>query len=438
MVLNRVAPEVHRVIHIVGLGAQERALLSEPAKAALAQADFLLGSKRQRNCVADVVIGANFQPLPPLAELECWLNAHSDRNIVILSSGDPLFFGIGRWLSERFGTERLVFHPGVSTIQAACHLLGLSLQDLEVVNLHGRPLQRIRAHLRRHRYYAILTDRHSHPYALAQECLAANFPRSRLWVSERLGYPDQKQRLFTAQKLAAIQGCDVAPLFDPLHLTILYTEGEGGVYPEFPGIPDVAFLSGSDSGGGLLTKREVRLAALSLLQPAARQIAWDIGAGCGGISVEWARWNPRGRIYAIEKNARRLEYLCANRDHFGVDANLTVIADSAPRCLAQLPDPDAVFIGGSDGELQGLLQVCWQRLSPGGCLVSSAVTETSRATLNAFADLLEAGSCDGQQIESLQIAISRADKLAGQRLYRPQLPVVLMKFRKANQACNNE
>lgn len=420
----------NQLLHVVGLGIREKALLSEDARGVLRQADVVVGSERQLKTVAHIPMNGVKKSLPALPDLENWLKQSGHQNIVILASGDPLFYGIGHWLSQRFSKNQLVLYPAVSSIQAACHLVGISLQSVEAINLHGRPLKRIRACLRRHRYYAVLTDPHSDPYALAQECLDANFPKTKIWVGEQLGYEEQKHRCFTAESLLAAREMEDAPVFDPLHVTILYTEGEGGVLPEFPGIPDTSFETGDQTGYGLLSKREVRLAVLSLLQPAARQIGWDIGAGCGGIAVEWARWNPQGQVYAIEKHPQRLEYLSVNRDRFGVDANLTIVADRAPQCLSFLPNPDSVFIGGSGGELGKILKVCWQRLLPGGCIVANAVTETSRARIHAFANEIKAAQSENRKMESMQIAISRGGELAGQPLYRPQLPVTLIKFTK--------
>ena len=420
-------PDSHsQPLHVVGLGVREQANLPDEARLALQEADVVMGSERQLKTVAHLSMSGVQMLLPVLSDLEVWLNRNRHQKIVILASGDPLFYGIGHWLSQRFSKDCLVIHPAVSSIQVACHQIGISLQNVEVINLHGRPIQRIRACLRRNRHYAILTDAGSNPYSLARECVDANFPDSRIWVGERLGYKEHQQRCFTAKELLAQQGAEGAPVFDPLHITVLYTEGAGGVLPEFPGIPDTLFETGEQPGSGLLSKREVRLAALSLLQPCAQQIGWDIGAGCGGIAIEWARWNPKGQVYAIERHPQRVQYLSVNRDRFGVDANLDIVEDGAPECLQNLPDPHAIFIGGSGGKLVELLSVCWHRLLTGGCLVASAVTETSRGQLHQFADLVEV------QMESMQIALSRGGKLAGQPLYRPQLPVTLVKFTKVS------
>jgi precorrin-6Y C5,15-methyltransferase (decarboxylating) len=138
--------------------------------------------------------------------------------------------------------------------------------------------------------------------------------------------------------------------------------------------------------------------------------------------VEWARWNPQGTVYAVECHEERLQCLTANRERFGVLNNLHIIAGQAPEALAKLPDPDAVFIGGSKGKLDDLLEAGWRRLPPGGRLVASAVTEDSKMDLYRFAGDRPAGWTE--------LSIARGDRLAGQRVLRPYLPVLLLRLEK--------
>lgn len=147
-----------------------------------------------------------------------------------------------------------------------------------------------------------------------------------------------------------------------------------------------------------------------------------MGAGCGGVSVEWARWNPYGEVYAIECHPERLEHLGINRERFGVVNNLHIVPGHAPEALATLPDPHVVFIGGSSGSLREMLEAVWARLLPGGRLAASAVTEDSRVDLHGFAGNREA--------YWTELSIARSERLAGQRVMRPYLPVLLMKMEK--------
>ncbi len=414
-------------LHVIGLGVTEEAQLDPAAQRALQGAEWIVGSERQLEVVGALLSEQQQRlVLPPLSELKPRLLALAEQGVAavaILASGDPLFYGIGRWFGRQFDVAQLHFYPAVSSVQAACHRLGLSLQDVDVLSLHGRPLEKIRTQLKRNRTLVILTDKKSSPQVLARECLAAGFDQSRLTVCETLGYAGEQVRSFAADELAASELA-----FDPLHVTVIEVRGAGGILPAFPGIPDENFITDRPAGTGMLTKREVRLAILSLLQPGQGEQIWDIGAGCGGVAVELGYWTPQAQVYAIEHHPQRLSCLEANRERFGVLSNVQVIAGRAPQALAELPKPDKVFIGGSDGELPQLLQQVWQRLAPGGVLVASAVTETTRQQLLEFFTRRQAAA-DGT-VETLQVAISKGDQLAGQLLYRPALPVTLFRFAK--------
>ena len=412
-------------ITVIGLGICQPPLLNAKALSALGSCDCIMGSPRQLESIAHAQVVANqsrTQPaslcLPKLKHIAHEIKGFD--HVVILASGDPLLFGIGKYLQSEFG-DQVTCISGVSSLQGACELTGLSLQDAQLVSLHGRPLNHLKRHLQPHRTLLILTDQNSHPQAIAEVLVAANLGLSKIHVCERLGYEDQNQQQFIAQDLAT-----TSTPFASLHVTVVHTSGIGQVMPNFPGIEDAHFVTDGESGKGLLTKREVRLNILSLLQPAPRDIAWDIGAGCGGVTIEWALWNPLGQVYAIEHHDQRIACLEANKEAFGVSANLSVIQGRAPDCLKELPFPDKVFIGGSGGELSHIMQLAWQRLKPGGRLAASAVTEPSKAALRQFSLHIEQ-----QPTDYLQVAISRHDTIAGQDLLRPALPVTLMCWHKA-------
>ncbi len=402
-------------VQVIGMG-METGALGPAVRAALAGTELVIGA--MAHLAAFPELTAEKRPYPsPMSGLWDVLRANAGRRIALLASGDPLLFGISNTLLRYLPAEHLVFHPNVSSIQAAFARLGRPWQQAQFVSLHGRPLASLRATLQSNRLYALLTDRESAPPAIARLLVETGFGESDLWIAEDLASPTERFRHFRAVELV-----EVATEFSPLNVVILETGGPGGVLPEFPGIPDERFSTGAEPGKGLLSKREVRLTILSLLAPRAGETGWDVGAGCGGVAVEWARWNPHGEVYAVECHPERLEHLGVNRERFGVVANLHLVAGRAPAALAELPDPHAVFIGGSSGNLRELLDIVWARLRPGGRLVASAVTEDSRVELHAFAG--------DRAAEWTELSISRGERLAGQRVMRPYLPVLLMKVEK--------
>lgn len=403
-------------IQVVGMGVAPGAF-APSARAALESAELMIGAAAHLGLFPE--LPARKIPYPsPMSGLHEVLRQHAGQRIALLASGDPLFYGVSQTLLRALPAEHLVFHPNVSSVQAAFARLGRPWQQAQMVSLHGRPLATLRAVLHGNRLYAILTDRDNSPSAIARLLVEVGLGASALWVAEDLGLPGERFRSFHAEQLA-----NAEIEFSPLNVVILETGGAGGVLPEFPGIPDAQFSTGAEPGKGLLSKREVRLTILALLSPRAGEIGWDVGAGCGGVSVEWARWNALGEVYAVECHPERLEQLGINRERFGVLSNLHIVPGRAPQALADLPTPHAVFIGGSSGSLRELLEAVWSRLPPGGRLVASAVTEDSRVDLHRFVGERTA--------EWTELSIARSERLAGQRVMRPYLPVLLMKLEKS-------
>lgn len=404
-------------IHIIGLGVDQPLVLSQQAQSALQVADIVLGSSRQLALVD--VDEARQVELPKLAELSDLISKYQGKQVAVLASGDPLHYGIGAWFARHYTADQLTFYPAVSSIQSICHYLQLSQQDVEVISLHGRPLAKIRRYLKANRHYVVLTDQYSQPQILAQECAAAGLLDSTIWVGEQLGYSQQKVQQFS---VANLREADTE--FDPLHVSVIHTQGVGGVLPEFPGIPDEDFITDGGAGRGLITKREIRLSILSLLQPTSGDVIWDIGAGCGGVAVELAYWNDSVQVEAIESHGLRLDCLHQNCEKFGVVENLRVVDAIATEVMADLPQPNKVFVGGSGGQLQEILSQAWQRLIDNGLMVISAVTEDTKQGVSEF--IKE----NNLESESMQLAVSRQSALAGHKLYRPALPVTLFKVSK--------
>ena len=412
---------MQRTIHVIGLSVAADARLSGPAAQALLASHSVIGSKRQLALASAMLSDSNAAQLvlPKLAELKALIDGLPVGDICILASGDPLYFGIGRWLGQQFDPDYLHFYAAVSSIQAVCNRLGFAQQDCTVVSFHGRDLAGIKRVLKRNNRLIVLTDKRSDPISLAKACIEAGFDQSRMWVCEELGSEQERYRQFAVTQLVD----DAAFHCAELHVSVIEVQGKGGVLPEFPGIPDYSFASDRGRGKGMFTKRETRLEIVTLLQPASGDLIWDIGAGCGGVATELSYWNDRVQLYAIEQHPERLACLHENQRRFGTVSNLHIVDGRAPEVLAQLPDANKVFIGGSDGELNEILNAVWQRLPEHGVLVASSVTEKSQEILTDFA----LAHRDAEP-ESLQISVGRGLFGENEINYQAKLPVTLFKL----------
>ena len=440
-----------RDIAVIGLGVAENAMLSEPALLALQTADLVIGSERQLLTLEKHLaiqpkietlnegdqqqVEPNIITLPPRTEIipklkELKSLIETEQRVVVLGSGDPLYYGIGTWISKHFNDASVRFFPAVSSITQACHSLSISQQDVNVVSLHGRPLAKLKVALKAQQTLLLLTDKDSLPHQLAAVCLETGFAEAEIIVCERLGYTEQKISRFTVQALLDADEEGKSPSFDALHVSFILCGVNKGYLPQFPGIKDADFETGELGRKGMISKREVRLAILSLLQPNKTDVFWDIGAGCGGVSVELAYWQPKATVYAIEHNQSRFDCLMKNQQKFGVVSNLKATFGRAPAVLSGVPIANKIFIGGSDGELPTLLDSLWKGLPDGGQIVVSAVMEKTKSQLLDFYN--KRSDLNDSELETLQIAVNKSRSLAGQLAYQPALPVSLFSFIKIN------
>jgi len=416
-------------ISVVSLGCGRLSTLSEPATQAIREAEVIFGAEHHFEEIKDIPTEAETHLFPsPFSRLRGALSRERSRRIAVLASGDALFYGVGSRLVRLVGNQHLLFFPNISSIQCCFHHMGIPWQNAKVVSLHGRPLSTLNRYLESQKRLAVFTDGQSTPPAIAATLLEKGFGESKFWVCEAMGSDRQKVEQYAVSTLAQLEAQSEAQsdhAFHPLTICVVELKGYRRSFPSFPGIPDDCFSTGSEPGYGMISKKEVRLTILSLMQPGIGEVAWDIGAGCGSVSIEWARWNAEGQIYAVENNPLRMTHLIANNENFGTRLNLTPIEGTAPDCCRQLPDPDSVFIGGSGGGLESLLNYAWDRLTGGGKLVASAVTDKSEAVLRAF---WSANQQRGYECEWIRLQVSKT--LPDSEEVRDLRPVVLFKARK--------
>lgn len=289
--------------------------------------------------------------------------SRAEGHIVVLASGDPLFFGIGGVLAKKLGPDAVSVIPTVSSIQWAFARMGLAWQDAGFLSVHGRSLDGLAQRINRYDKVAVLTDDVHTPAVLAHYLLDFGMTEYRAFVGERLGGPAERIGWYSLEEMAG-------GTFDPLNLVVFVRDPK--MKPVWAlGIDDEAF-SQRKPDRGLITKREVRVMALSALRPKPGEVLWDIGACTGSVSIEAILLEPTLSVYAIEKNAEDLNHLRTNQRRFRTD--FVAVQGRAPDGLESFADPDAVFVGGSGGELPALLELIGRRLKPGGRIVIPAAT----------------------------------------------------------------
>ncbi|MFF3004691.1 precorrin-6y C5,15-methyltransferase (decarboxylating) subunit CbiE [Kitasatospora sp. NPDC057940] len=395
-------PELPSPITVVGIGADGWPGLSTAGRTALRAAEVVVGGPRQLDLLPRDEVAAERVPWPsPLRPAVPGLfAAHADRRVAVLASGDPMFYGIGRTLAETVGAGRLRVLPHPSSVSHACARLGWPLESTEVVSLVGRPLDTLALAVNPGRRLLVLSADAATPAAVAALLTARGYGAARLRVLEQLGGPAERQLDGTADGWPHPPG-------DPLNI-IAVDLGDGPRSSLVPGLPDAAYES-----DGQLTKRHVRAATLAALAPSPGELLWDVGGGSGSIAVEWLRAHRDCQAVSIERDPVRAERIARNAAALGVP-RLRVVTGPAPAALAELPTPDAVFIGGGL-TATGLLDSCWAALRPGGRLVANTVTLESEALLTEW--YRRHGG------ELVKLAVAHAVPVGGFTGWRQAMPV---------------
>jgi precorrin-6Y C5,15-methyltransferase (decarboxylating) len=400
-------------IHVIGVGNEGRESLTPRALALIRQAEVLAGGQRLLGFFPEVRaervrIGAKVDEV--LAGLAARLG---EKRIVILATGDPNFFGITRALLRHVLRESLEILPNVSALQWAFAKARETWDDAAFLSVHGRTMERLPELVRGKSKLCLFTDETNSPAAIAQTLLRAGLDGYRALLCEDLGGPQERVTETTLEVLAGTEA-------HPLNTLILLATGEARAPepPWAPGLPDDAFDQRKPKVG-LITKREIRILSLARLAIRPDGVVWDIGAGSGSVSIEAAKLASLGRVFAVEKNAEDVEIIRGNVARFRVP-HVAAVHAKAPDGLEALPNPDAVFVGGSGGAMREILEIAAARLRPAGRIVVNAITlDSLHEAVTAMRDL-------GLAHEAILVSIARSKPLLGMMSFEALNPVYVV------------
>ncbi len=388
-------------LNIIGIGEDGVDGLSAKALEVLEGAEVIIGGQRHHGLSSNISAQRINWPSPFDALID-EIKSYQGRQIVILVTGDPLWYSVGARILKAIPADDVTFYPQLSAFQWASARMGWSLADCETVTVHGRADSQILPHMAPRVRMLVLTQNADTPAALAKMLCDRGFAASRMVALAALGGVREQRFEATAETWH-----HEVPDFHTLAIECVGGENAQW-YPRTGGLPDQAFVS-----DGQITKQDIRAATLAKLAPFPDSILWDIGAGCGSVSVEWMR-AARGAIaVAVEEKPRRVEMIRKNMVQLGAE-KMMVIEGRAPDNLKGLPQPDAVFIGGGLSA-EGLFETVWAAMRPGGRLVANVVTLESEARL---IDLH--GNLGG---ELVRLSVQKAENIGTFRGWRAAMPV---------------
>jgi len=362
------------MILVLGLGEDGVAGLNETARNLLKTADVLVGGTRHHALVPEFT-GTRLDWSQGIDAGIDAIASHRETSatLVVIASGDPLYYGVGKALIARFGASHVKIIPAPGAVSLACAAMGWSQPHIQVVSLHGRPLENLNLYVTPGARIIALTQNGETPARVAALLTEQGFGPSRMTVLERLGGAHEHRLTGLAQAWPHPPGAALNTL--ALELT---AEAAAKPYSRLAGLPDEAYQH-----DGQLTKRHMRAITLSSLAPLPGQTLWDLGAGAGSISIEWLRAHASNHAVAVERDPVRAERIHANAARLGVGRLHIEVADNLQALQTLQGSPQAIFIGGGV-RTPTLLETAWAHLKPDGRLVANAVLDQSRAVLEGF------------------------------------------------------
>ena len=397
-----------KLVVLAGLGMGNPETRTLGLERAIREADCLIGAQRMLESVETA--GKRCHTAVLARDIAEFIRSDSGRRYAVLLSGDTGFYSGARGLVAELTDMDVEVLPGIGSLQYFCARLMRPWQDVRALSLHGRDCDFAGEVRRNPAVFALVGGSDGTHQAIERLC-SAGLGSCTVHVGQRLGYDDERIVSGTAQELSQQS-------FDPLSV-ILVENAHSGEYIVTHGLPDEAF----DRDETPMTKSEVRSVCLSKLQLTQSAVVYDVGSGSGSVSVECAMRATHGHVYAIEMKEKALALTRRNAEKFNL-TNLEVVAGAAPEALESLPTPTHAFIGGSTGNLRGIID-CLLAKNPDVRIVATAVTLETVAELTELSKSFEI--CD-----IAEVAVSKPRTLGRYRLMTAQNPVYIFTMQHEN------
>jgi precorrin-6Y C5,15-methyltransferase (decarboxylating) len=392
---------------VIGITEKGLAGLSAETLSYIQSAQVLVGGERHLGKVPNNT-AKRFNWSKGLDAAHAKIAEHAGERVVVISSGDPLHYGIGAQLVERFGAEALHFIPSPGAFSLAASCMGWSLPDVTCLTTHGRPLEAVSLHLYPKAKLLILSWNGKTPSLLAELLTTKGFGDSRISVLEHMDGDNEARIDGMAQNWSVTQTANLNTIAVECR-----AEPDAQFWSRAPGLPETAY-----EHDGKITKCEVRAATLAALAPLPGETLWDVGAGSGAIGIEWMRMDTHNHALAFESNEARCKVIERNAKNLGVPMLKVFFGNFLGTANETDQTPDAIFIGGGVSD-QNILNACWDHLKINGRLVANGIT------VEAHLSLMDFHAKHGGNL--VRISIARSGNIGAMTALRPMMDVLQLK-----------
>lgn len=363
---------------IVGISDQRTQWFNPEVSSVISKGKVFSGGKRHHEIMANY-LPANSLWIDITVPLSGVFEQYKQfDDIVIIASGDPLFYGFAATVQRECPECEITVYPWFNSLQMLAHRMCLPYQDMRVVSLTGRPWDKFdEAIINGETLIGCLTDRNKTPNAIWKRMQEYGYDNYKMTVGENMGNENEEHvGEFCMDREYSLPNCVI----------LQKTADRNRPF----GIPEQDFhlLNGRVN---MITKMPIRLLSLSMLDLRYKHSFWDVGFCTGSVSIEAKLQFPYLNVTAFEIREEGRELMQLNSRKFGTPGITTVIGDFLEQDLSLYPAPDAIFIGGHGGRLKEMIMRLKSVMSPTCDIVFNSVSEDSKQLFEE--GISEAGMC---------------------------------------------
>lgn len=405
-------------VYLIGIGMGSESSLTKEAIDILSQVAVVVGAKRMVDSFRNTSIWIKREEMGDLPEV--YVEYHSTRiaeyiedleqsPVAVLLSGDVGFCSGAKKLLKALEFCEVMMISGITTVSYLASRFNLSWEDMNLTSLHGTT-NAIINRIHHNSYTFTLLGGKDSVNQLCNLLVEYGMEQVKLHVGECLSYANEKLQTINPEE---------GYMGEQQELAAVIIENPDPCKEINSSIDDEDFIRGKVP----MTKAEVREVSISKLKLTKDAICYDVGAGTGSIGIEIACQSPDIKVYAIEKNAEAVELIEQNKRKFRVD-NLSVIEGLAPQALEELPAPTHVFLGGTTGNLESIINTIWKK-NPTVRIVLNAIALETVAQAIAFEK-----QHPEMQSEVVQLQVSKARTLGDYHMMTGQNPIYIITWQK--------